>query len=81
MSEGFAAQDQCLSGLFCFVHLISRCLGVLHLSQLHVFTDTVKLLFSVLELANIPEDDVEILSDTKIPHIYSWGVLDWILTL
>lgn len=81
MSEGFAAQDQCLSGLLCFVHLVPRRLGVLHLGQLHVFTDTVKLLFSVLELADIPEDGVEIPSDTEIPHMYSWGVFDWILTL
>lgn len=55
MSEGFAAQDQSLRGLLGLVHLVPGRLGVLHLRQLHVFTNPVKLLLGVLELTDIPE--------------------------
>lgn len=58
MSEGFAAQDEGLRGLFGLVHLVSGCLGILHLGQLHVLTHPVKLLLGVLELTHIPEGGI-----------------------
>lgn len=54
MSEGFAAQDEGLCGLFSLVHFVSGCLGILDLGQLHVLTHPVKLLLCVLELTHIP---------------------------
>lgn len=55
MSEGFAAQDEGLRGLFGLMHFVSGCLGILDLGQLHILTHPVKLLLSVLELAHIPD--------------------------
>lgn len=80
MSEGFAAQDQGLRGLFCLVHLVSRGLGILHLSQLHFFAHTVKLLLGVLELANIPGKGVKMVEMRRCQirrrlHIYGQSSL------
>lgn len=59
VSEGFAAQDESLRGLFGLMHLVSGCLGILDLGQLHVLPHTVKLLLSVLELTHVPARGIE----------------------
>lgn len=54
MPEGFATEDEGLCSLLCLMDLVPGSLGVLHLGQLHVLTDPVKLLLGVLEFTHIP---------------------------
>lgn len=66
VSEGFAAEDEGLSGLLRLVHFVPGCLCVLHLRQLHVFPHSVKLLLGVLELTYVSGGTSRVKDDENV---------------